>query len=339
MANQTQPWTTRCSSAFREFVLVEGALRAVRARPPGQQETIRKLIAAADSRLSVVDSLPIGRHIPVALVLLRDAAALASQAVLEALGMAGDRPAAADSLARVAQLTQRGALPPAPAALDDVLRLFEDGHILTFDELSPEVAIARRSQALKAVTWLRKLIEPRSVSQLRYIRATRIGAIGLTILTVMACATQLLRSKNIALGKPVGVSSRRAECPSGSGPDGLSPSRLVDGSTSAGFDICTNAEVRPWVTIDLLAVHTLSKVIVYDRGDCCWGQHDLPSVLELSEDGSTFTEVGRRTTAYSLSDPWIVRLHGERGRIVRLRVDSDDSNRALVLNEIEVFGR
>jgi hypothetical protein len=83
----------------------------------------------------------------------------------------------------------------------------------------------------------------------------------------------------------------------------------------------------------------LSKVIIYNRSDCCWGQNDLPAVLEVSEDGTTFTEVGRRVTPYSSADPWVVLLLGQRARIVRLRVDSNEPYRELVLNEIEVFAR
>jgi hypothetical protein len=339
MANPTH-WTTGRAGVFREFMLLEGALRVVGSRPREKQEAIQKLIAAADSRLSLVDSLPMGRHDPAALVLLHDAATLVIRAVLEERGIPNDALTMADCFERIAQLVERGELPPAPAAFEMVRWLFEAGPTLAFDELSPDVAIARRSEASRGVAWLRNLIEARNVSQLKRSRITRIGAFGLTALAAIACgAFCLLRPKNIALGKPVHMSSRRAECPAGSGPEGLPASGLVDGSSSAAFDICTNAEMRPWVAIDLLAVHSLSKVIVYDRGDCCWGEYDLPSVLEVSEDGSTYTEVGRRNTSYSLVDPWIVRLHGQRARLVRLRVDSPEAGRALVLNEIEVFAR
>jgi hypothetical protein len=47
-------------------------------------------------------------------------------------------------------------------------------------------------------------------------------------------------------------------------------------------------------------------------------------------------EVGPRTTPYSAQDPWTVPLGGKSGRIIRLRVDSNDQ-RELVLNEIEVY--
>jgi hypothetical protein len=145
-------------------------------------------------------------------------------------------------------------------------------------------------------------------------------------------------AKNIAPGKPVQMSSRRPNCPAGSGEGGMPPSGAVDGNKAGSYDVCTNFEVHPWLMIDLQENRKLSKAIVYYRGDCCQGAFDLPAVLELSEDGTNFTEVGRRTTAYSNQDPWTVPLDGKRAKTVRLRVDSNEP-RELVLTEVEIYAR
>jgi hypothetical protein len=55
------------------------------------------------------------------------------------------------------------------------------------------------------------------------------------------------------------------------------PSGVVDGVRSGAYDISTNDEVRPWLTIDLLNIHKLSKALFYYRSDCCFGSFDLPA--------------------------------------------------------------
>jgi hypothetical protein len=102
--------------------------------------------------------------------------------------------------------------------------------------------------------------------------------------------------------------------------------------------VCTNHELGPWVMVDLQKSQPIATVKVYNRGDCCWGNWDLPAVLELSDDGVHFSQVARRTTGYSSTDPWVVPVSGQAGRFVRLRVDAPEP-RELVLNEIEVFTR
>ena len=51
-----------------------------------------------------------------------------------------------------------------------------------------------------------------------------------------------------------------------------------------------------------------------------------------------FTELGRRTTPYTASDPWVVEAGGRTARFVRVRADSKEP-RELVLTEIEVFAK
>jgi hypothetical protein len=112
----------------------------------------------------------------------------------------------------------------------------------------------------------------------------------------------------------------------------------VDGSKSGAYDICTNAEVGPWAIVDFGQVFTLSKAKVYGRDDCCWGLYDLPTVFEISVDGTDYAEVARQTASYSAIKPWNVTIGGRPARFVRLRVDSREA-RELVLSELEVFGR
>jgi len=88
--------------------------------------------------------------------------------------------------------------------------------------------------------------------------------------------------------------------------------------------------------VDLQDTRRISKIVAYYRSDCCHGLYDLPAVVELSEDGTNFREVGRRTTAYSTADPWVIKLDRQPAKFVRLRVDSNEP-RELVMTELEVF--
>jgi len=324
---------------FQEVFLLKRAQQAVEGRSSDQQTRIRELTAAVDARLAVVDSLTAGDQVPPALVLLRDAATLAIRAVLEVRGLPSDCDTAESAFRKLTPLIESGDLPPPPKEWTRVRDLFLDTRLLAFDELPAADALARRSEAEATVAWLRGLVDARSVAEIKMSRVLRLGVVALIVVAGLIWAFSRVGSaKNIALGKPVQLSSRRPNCPAGSGEAGLPPSGAVDGNKAGSYDICTNFEVRPWLTIDLQENRKLSKAVIYYRGDCCWGAFDLPAVLELSEDGANFTEVGRRTTAYSNQDPWTVPLDGKRAKIVRLRVDSGES-KELVLTEVEIYAK
>jgi hypothetical protein len=323
--------------AFREVFLLKRAQRAVEGRSADQQVKIRELANAFDSRLAVVESLTAGDQVPPALVLLRDAAVLAIRAVLESRGIESTAEAAESAFQKIAPLIESGELPSPPKDWQRVRELLSDTRHLAFDELPTADALARRSEAEAVVAWLRGLVDARSVSEIKVSRALRLGvALVLLVGVVVWAVSQAVAPRNIALGKPAQMSSRRPNCPAGSGEAGMPPSGAVDGNRTGAYDICTSYEARPWLTIDLQRVHKLSRAVIYYRGDCCFGSFDLPAVLELSEDGTNFVEVGRRTTPYSAQDPWKVPLDGKRAKIVRLRVDSPDM-RELVLNEVEIY--
>jgi len=322
---------------FREIFLLERAQKAVEGRSLDQQARIGELVTAVDSRLAVVESLTAGDQIPPALVLLRDAAVLAIRAVLESRGIETTTETAESAFRKIAPLIDSGELPSPPKDWQSVRELLSDTAHLAFDELPPAEALAHRSKAEAVVAWLRRLVDARSVSEIKVSRALRLGvALVVLVGVVVWGVSRAVAPRNLAFGKPVQMSSRRANCPAASGEAGMPPSGAVDGNRSGAYDVCTNYEVRPWITVDLQAVHKLSKAVIYYRGDCCFGSFDLPAVLELSEDGINFVEVGRRTTAYSAQDPWTVPLGAKPAKIVRLRVDSNDV-RELVLNEIEIY--
>jgi hypothetical protein len=326
---------------LREALLLERALQAAEARSPDQAAKIRELATSVDARLSAAESLAAGDQLAPALVILRDAAHLAAQAVLTARGSQDASPKAADGLERIAELIASGQLPDPPEGFTAACELLASPNRLVFDELPPSEAMGRRMQVEAAVNWMRDHVEPRTPRQIKLSRAFRLGSVALVVLlSVVGLAawgiSRVVSPKNLALGKTVQLSSRRPNC--GAPGEGLPASGLVDGSKSGTYDICTNSEMNPWAVIDLGQVQTLKRAKVYNRDDCCWGQYDLPQVLELSLDGVAYVEVARQLVAYTAAKPWEIAIGDKQARFVRLRVDSPVP-RELVLTELEVFAR
>jgi hypothetical protein len=322
---------------FREFLLLERAEREASSRSVDQEAKIRDFVAAADARLTAAESLTGGDQVAATLTLYRDGIIFTIRALLESRRRDSSEHTAEGAFRALATLIQAGEVQSPPPSLESARTLLTDTMPLAFDELPSGEALAKRSDVESVAFWLRGLVDTRTVRQLKWSRALRIGTIGLALLALLGVGVgKLVAPKNVALGRPVQTSSRRPHCPATAGEAGLPPSGLVDGTVGAAYDICTSHELRPWATVDLEQVRRLAKIVIYNRGDCCWGLQDLPTVLELSEDGTNFREVARRTTAYSAADPWVVRLDKQAARFVRLRVDSNDL-RELVLTELEVY--
>lgn len=331
----------KISDSFREFLLLEKAQEAVRGRSNEQQAKIRTLAAAVDARVSAADSLSSWDQVPAALELLRHATVLAARGVLEVKGIESAELGSSAVFQEIVSLVDAGALPDLPPEFGRARMLLTDPNRLAFDQLPKAEAFERRADVDATIAWLRSLADPRDEAQIKMSRVLRLAAIAAVVLGCLAWAAiwgarKAFASKNVALGKPVTMSSRRPETPAGSGPAGLPPSGVVDGSIGSTYEVCTNYELNPWVMIDLESVRSIGKVKVYNRADCCAGSYDIPEVLELSDDGKTFSQVARRTTAFTAADPWIADVGGAKGRFVRIRGDSTES-RELVLNEIEVF--
>jgi len=322
---------------FREFFLLEKAQREASSRSADQESRIRDFVTAADARLTAAESLTGGDQVPAALTLYRDGIIFTIRALLESHRRDSSEQTAEGAFRGLAALIEAGGVQSPPAGFVGARALLTDSRPLAFDELPSGEAVAKRSEVESTALWLRGLVETRTVKQLQWSRALRIGTIALSLLAILVFgAGRLVAPKNIAIGRPAQLSSRRPQCPPAAGEAGLPPAGLVDGTVSAAYDICTAREVHPWAMVDLEQTRRISKVVVYSRGDCCWGLQDLPTVLELSEDGTDFREVARRTTAYTASDPWVVHVDKQSARFVKLRVDSNDL-RELVLTELEVY--
>jgi hypothetical protein len=198
---------------------------------------------------------------------------------------------------------------------------------LVFDRMSQEDAERARWALDRAATMLRRRIEPRSVVN---VRATRWGRVAAAAILVTWAALATVKAKlapvNIALGKPVHASSH-----------GFTPpdeQTITDGKIGTAYGVHTETEDSPSATVDLDDVFLIDRVDVYNRVDG-WFDGCLPLVVELSEDGHSFTEIGRRENHFGTDPPWHVSGRRQPARYVRVRVARKS---ALVLSEVAVYG-
>lgn len=211
----------------------------------------------------------------------------------------------------------------------------------------PRVPLHERSRAVrKACDWIDHLIDNRSE---RERRLGRILPWATGALVLVATAYCLFSLKNLALGKSVSASSVCGVTP----PPPLAKERLarvVDGNTAEGrltraydwgqsaFAMCTELEVKPWVTVDLAKEHTIRKVVIYNRSDCCWGQSDLPLSIQVSLDNKNFATVATRHEPFTADFPWTASIGGRRARYVRL-YNATDEMKNIVFSEMAIYGR
>jgi hypothetical protein len=140
---------------------------------------------------------------------------------------------------------------------------------------------------------------------------------------VWGAVAAVARRPNLALHRPVSVSDRDPVF-------GVDPQQVVDGDRSnLGFH--TSSRANTTLTIDLGAVKSLTRAVVFNRADCCQ-ERAGPLSLQLSTDGSAYETMGRRTDAFlEWSVPFAA---GTKARYVRVVHESKD---IFHLSEVEVY--
>jgi hypothetical protein len=156
--------------------------------------------------------------------------------------------------------------------------------------------------------------------RLLFVRRLRIGVLALCLLLPMAYA--LLKRPNLALHRPVVVSSRSPQY-------GVDPNRVVDGKRSnLGFH--TQDDGEKTVTVDLGSLRKIRRVDVFNRVDCCW-ERAVPLALEVSTDGKSFRTVLVHIDEFAL---WKAEFGSTEARYVRL---TQTGSGPFHLSEIEVY--
>lgn len=164
------------------------------------------------------------------------------------------------------------------------------------------------------------------VGRVLFMRWTRIVSALLVLLaiawSIWGAIDKKFASPNIALGRPVTISSQFGDI-------ATDHTLLVDGDkTNLGFH--TDNGANQWVMIDLGATKNISKVVVYNRSECCQDRA-IPLRLEVSEDGTNFSKVQDRTEEF---DVWTAKGLNAKGRYVRLR---HLGSNFLHFSEVEVY--
>jgi hypothetical protein len=314
--------------ALGEFVLLRTAERTVRAYAPEQESTVRAHAAAARRRLAA------GRRTWDAIA----ASALLLDAVRHLLIAS---KVAADAAVDEASLTAKDladAMPPLPpepsasrltvAASDDerVRAAVASSDALYLDRLDPAEGARTRIALERAASMLRRRVEARSAVNIRGTRWGRVAGLALLVVYLgVTAARAVFLPKNVALGKPVHPSSSRH----GDGKE------LVDGELATVPGVFTNVEEAPSAVIDLMDVYALDEVRVHNRLDQAFDDC-LPLAVEVSTDGSSYREIGRRDAHFAADPPWVVAGNHVPARYVRVKVLHRGY---LALSEVEVFGK
>jgi hypothetical protein len=100
-----------------------------------------------------------------------------------------------------------------------------------------------------------------------------------------------ITNKNVALHKKTSQSS--------TGWGGLS-SRAVDGNTSGNYwhySVTHTNNRNPWWEVDLGKEYELSKIVIYNRTDCCQGRINNASIKLLKNDRSLFKNINYGTNS------------------------------------------
>jgi len=318
----------RVQARLREFFLLEKLSRDIAARAIPQRQSIRAYYDSGLRRLKAAQVLRGSELAPASLSLYRQATFLLSIAFL----ISKDESIDPDALTLEATFSRLDAAlaeeqRPAPPGLEFCRPYLVSNDPLALDKMGPDQLDDVTAKLEVATKSLAELVDPRSPRHLKIVSVLRIGATALLICAlIIAVVLKLTEPKNIAFHRPATSSSTFLT---------TSPSQAVDGVKDGRFGFHSAEEDSPWWTVDLGKPFVLTRIKVYGRGDCCFEQ-SVPMALELSDDGTSFREVAKRTSLLSEADPWVVHPASNVGRFVRLRVLRKSY---LVLSEVEVNGR
>jgi hypothetical protein len=311
-----------------EFFRLGAAEAQVRKRRPDQQQRIEAYLAAGDRRSRVARRVddPLAASLlmrEAALAYLR-AAAIAPDAHAEddtsgrgdvsaestANISVGRDPFALETLAR--RVVQVPADPVDPEPERDAERVraaIRSPDPLFFESLDGPELDRTRAALDRALSPLRDRAGARSLAAVYGTRYGRMAGVALLLGFILFRVVRTTLWPDLAAGKPVSASSILPGSPDGHD--------LVEGGMGTSYAIATATQDAPWVSVDLMRVHKITQIEVYNRVDG-WFDDDLPLVLQTSVDGVTWDDVARRDTTFGHDPPWTVRLERKPARYVRV---------------------
>jgi hypothetical protein len=310
-----------------EWLWLSGAMARVRREvlPPTRALELKRraqlCLELGRKALEPLDPLEHGPADAVACELCREAVYWALEAQRVRLGTTSDSPAVDDAESALPPATVWAGVPQ--ASIDSFSKEESDRQLLSealktesfvqFAEM-PKERLALLAGVLSA--FASSLLKDFDAAQLEVERiwlrrCVRVGALMAALVGLCALIVTLGsardRARDLASGKPWLASSQypAVSC--------VSPQQECTESPAYFFH--TNTEQDPWLELDLEATQRVSELSVTSRTDCC-NDRGLPLVVEVSKDHQTWTEVARRTTAFS---EWKTSFPTVEARWVRLR--------------------
>ena len=141
----------------------------------------------------------------------------------------------------------------------------------------------------------------------RVVRTTSFAfVVAVVAIVVVVGGTRVLSGPNLAEGKPWRASSTYR---------GFSPADGMCDKRKTAIFFHTNREQDPWVEIDLGQPTSIHRVDIRNRRDCC-RDRTFPLTIEVSTDGTQWTEVGTQTEPFSR---WTLEFAPIPARYVRAR--------------------
>lgn len=152
------------------------------------------------------------------------------------------------------------------------------------------------------------------------------GATSVTFnLTVIAPASNVSQGKHATTSSVYGGTNCNPMAP-----------LAVDGNTNGNYNACTmthtNNEAQPWWRVDLLGTYTLSRIVLWNRTDCC-GDRLSNFNVSVSADAQNWTAVHTQPGAAGAS--LTIETPGRTARYVKVQLTGTGY---LGLAEVQVFG-
>ncbi|MFO0667293.1 MAG: discoidin domain-containing protein [Polyangiaceae bacterium] len=304
----------------REFFLQREATSKVASRPPALQAFVSDRVARASTFIRAATENPNPSDALVAYRLYEEALLYLAEA--HASTVRNEVPECPS------RQTARDALLAYVAGRPIEALLSRDRDTWPESSAPPPAEVASNNQALGALCGeLLAAIEPRTRVAVRFARISRLTAIGVAVGYVLyLLVSHFWRGENLALHARVTASSQLPGTPD--------PRGAANGKVESDFGVHTQKEREPWVVVDLGAEKKIRRVIVYPRGDG-YANESVPLVLEVSNDGHSFTYKSGRSPPFSQRAPWLSTFEAQ-ARYVRVRMPTFGY---IALSEIEVYAR
>jgi hypothetical protein len=300
-------------SGFGEWFTRRDALR--RAREAGPSPALTEALRVVDGFLELVDlgleppeSFSSGDPNEALLCLLAEALRVAGAAYA---GLTRDAPLGA--VVEAIGLEPLGAFVPEGESLEAILGWLGAGRLdavaaLSVGEADHRLAVCR---AFVRAFVARADAGRRAIAALERQRRTRpiAAAVAVAALAVAAVfgAKRVLTPPDLAAGKSFTASSAFA---------GFPQAGIVNVPVEYDVFTHTREEDSPWIRVDLGAVESVRAIEIQNRADCC-RERALPLVVEVSEDGEGWREVGRREEDFR---EWTIAMAPTKVRYLRTTV-------------------